>query len=128
MKNPDGGITIDTQTGVEHGKPGEYAVSLEGPQVVLDAGTLSPNDLAKFIATNSALLSSGHGDYFGAWHDPVDHKVYLDVSHIETSREAAAAIARANHQIAYFDFAAMHSVDVEARKARKRPAYESTSQ
>lgn len=58
--------------------------------------------LQAFIAANRDLLSKP-GYYVGAWHDP-DVPIYLDVSVVTDTAEAARELALGHDQIAFFDF------------------------
>ncbi len=113
----DGGVTYQPTTGhkPEPYKPGAYAVSpypergviLDGP----DAVTKEAVD--KFIDDNADLFAA-NDHYFGAWHDAKETgKVFLDVSIIEPTVEAAIARGKQTRQIAYFSFEDMKSHDID---------------
>jgi hypothetical protein len=69
---------------------------------VFTKDSLTPNDLASYIAKNADLiLSKDH--FFGGWLDQETGKVYLDVSVAVTTDEEAHRIASEADQIAYWD-------------------------
>jgi HK97 family phage portal protein len=117
LSHPDGGFTVSATTGEEPTGPGHYAVS-PYPEAALPVplDKLTPKDLAGYIKSNMALLSKDE-HYFGGWHDPETHTVYLDVSHVVTSPDAAMKLAKEHDQLAYFDFGTGKSVRVDAAKA-----------
>lgn len=73
---------------------------------------MSPATFVSFIMDNMDLLTQP-GNYIGGWHDPVSHKVFLDVSRVVKSAAEAERLARENDQIAYFDLKGGRSVDVD---------------
>lgn len=110
IAKPDGGFTYHAVTGNQ--PTTGYALSIyKGRESVLDAKTMTPTDLVKFASANRDLLSQ-RDNYFGAWHNPSDGKVYLDVSKVVSSAAKAETLGRANNQLAYFDLAGGKSVEI----------------
>jgi hypothetical protein len=68
--------------------------------------------LGQYLHNNRDLLGQ-KGYHLGAWHDPTDHMIYLDVSHVVKSRGEADQLAKQHGQIAWFDLKAGKSVRVE---------------
>jgi thioredoxin reductase len=114
LMKPDGGFTVNMLDGSEVaiGTP-KYAVSMPGNEAALKADDVkSPLDIYKYIQAHQEALATP-GNFFGGWHDPASHTLYLDVSRVVDTPEAAAQAARENHQIAYFDFKQGQSVTVD---------------
>lgn len=114
LMQPDGGFTVNMLDGseVSIGTP-KYAVSMPGNEAALKAADVkSPLDIYKYIQAHQEELAKP-GNFFGGWHDPASHTLYLDVSRVVDTPEAAAQAARENHQIAYFDFKQGQSVTVD---------------
>lgn len=110
---PDGGFTVQPVSGAQP-KTG-YALSLfKGRERVRDVGTLKLTDLAQFAKDNKDLLSQSD-NYFGAWHNPEDHKIYMDVSKVVTDASEAERLGRDNDQLAYFDLGKGQSVPIAKR-------------
>lgn len=115
ISKPDGGFTYHAVTG--HQPTTGYALSIyKGHEKVLDAKTMTPKDLVKFAMANRDLLSQ-KDNFFGAWHNPADGKVYLDISKVVGNPQQAERLGRANNQLAYFDLAGGKSVDISAGKS-----------
>jgi hypothetical protein len=110
LLHSDGGFTIQPVTGREP-RTG-YAVSIF-PERSLSTTIedMSPMVLAKYMMDNQDLLRQA-GNHFGGWHDPKTHAIFLDVSQVVKTAAEAHDLALKHDQIAYFDFANMHSVDV----------------
>src|ERR1041384_3520935 len=84
IDKPDGGFTYHVLFG-DQPKSG-YAVSVfKGQETVIPRDRLTRTDFARFAVRNWDLLKQ-KGNYFGAWHNPADGKVYLDVSTVVASR------------------------------------------
>jgi hypothetical protein len=110
ISQPDGGFTAHAVTG-EQPKTG-FALSIhKGREVVKPAKDLTLLDLATFARDNHDLLSQ-RDNYFGAWHNPADGQVYLDISRVTQDRAEAERLGREHNQIAYFDLEAGQSVTV----------------
>lgn len=113
LMKPDGGFTINMLSGSEVAiGQDKYAVSMPGAELVLKADDVkSPLDIYQYIQAHQADLQKP-GNYFGGWHDPESHQLYLDVSNVVDTPEQAAKLATDHHQIAYFDFKHGQSVRV----------------
>jgi hypothetical protein len=122
LAHPDGGFTVSAVTGEEPSGPGNYAVS-PYPEAALavPVDKLTPKDLAVYVKNNLTLLTKDQ-HYFGGWHDPATHTVYLDVSQVVKSPEEAAKLAKDHQQLAYFDFGTGHSVNINPSKALEMKA------
>jgi hypothetical protein len=103
---PDGGFTVDPRTGAD--VTGGYAVSLH-PEAGRVLAKVTPGALLEFVMTRSDLLTVP-GNVFGAWRDPADGRVYLDVSTLVDDLDQALELARQHDQLAVYDFAAGRSV------------------
>lgn len=120
IAKPDGGFTYHAVTG--HQPTTGYALSIfKGRERVLDVKTLTPSDLVKFARDNHDILSQ-KGNYFGAWHNPADGKVYLDISKVVSTPQQAEALGRAHNQLAYFDLAGGHSVEITGGQKHRESA------
>ncbi len=110
IKEPDGGFTYDPITGVEP-KTG-FAVSIyKGREGVFAAKDATVDKLAEYVNANRDILE-GDGNHFGAWHNPEDGQVYLDVSIVVATAAEAEALGREHGQIAYFDLESGNSVTI----------------
>lgn len=111
---PDGGFTVDPVTGRD--VTGGYAVSVHPDcERVIDTAPGS-GELAKYVIDHAPILSQ-RGRRFGGWHDPDTGLVHLDVSVVVESLNEALELARANDQLAVFDFAALESLPVPVASA-----------
>lgn len=127
IKKADGGFTYNAVTG-EQPKTG-YALSLhKDREQVLDAKQVSLVTLAQYAQDNRSLLGQPN-NFLGAWHNPVDDKIYIDVSTVVKSATEAERLAREAHQLAYFDLEHGKSIEVPHVKAaaqfgwsQKRPS------
>lgn len=115
IKKADGGFTYNAVTG-EQPHSG-YALSLhKDRELVLDAKQVSLVTLARYAQDNRSLLGEPN-NFLGAWHNPVDDKIYIDVSTVVKSAAEAERLARDAHQLAYFDLEKGQSVEVPEIKA-----------
>jgi len=111
IKQPDGGFTVHAVTGDQPTKG--YALSIyKGRETILPVAGLKLAHLARFAKDNHDLLKQPD-HYFGAWHNPDDGKVYLDVSKVVKTELEAERQAREHKQIAYFDLEHGRSVNVQ---------------
>ncbi len=101
VHTPDGGFTVHPTTG-EQPTTGFVVSIYKGRENVIPVDKLTPADLVRHVRANIDLLSQD-GNFVGAWHNPEDHKVYLDVSRVESDRAVAQQLAETHNQIAYFD-------------------------
>lgn len=110
----DGGFTYQPATG-EQPKTG-FALSLhKDRERIVSLKDISLMTLVQYAKDNIDLLSNPN-NYFGAWHNPTDNKVYFDVSTVVNSSQEAERLGREAHQLAYFDLEQGKSVDItEAR-------------
>jgi hypothetical protein len=117
IRQPDGGFTV-------HGASGEvplkgFAVSIfKRRETKIPVEQVRLKDIVAFARDNADLLKA-EDNYFGAWHNPKDGQVYLDVSKVVPDRKTARKLARKHHQEAFFNFATGKSVETRkpARKA-----------
>lgn len=127
----DGGFTYQPATG-EQPKTG-FALSLhKDRERIVPLKDISLMTLVQYAKDNIDLLSNPN-NYFGAWHNPADNKVYFDVSTVVNSSQEAERLGREAHQLAYFDLEQGKSVDItEARnqaahlssyRAKSRPTF-----
>ncbi len=100
-ENPDG-FTVDAQTlkPIEDG----YAVSLEATQ-----NSFGAEGLAKVI---DYVTSHSEVNAYGGWLNTDNNQYYYDATVICTTKEEADSLAKANHQIAYFDLKNMQEIRV----------------
>lgn len=115
IRQPDAGFTVHAVTGKQPVKG--YALSMfKGRETVKPVKDLTLLDLARFAKQNKDLLSQ-KDNYFGAWHNPANHAVYLDVSKIVSTPAEAERLGREHSQLAYFDLGHGRSVDIEKEAA-----------
>lgn len=111
IASADGGFTYSPATGDQ--PTAGFALSVHpGHEKVLDIADVNLVSLAQYAKDNWTLLKQS-GNYMGAWHNPDDHRVYLDVSTVVKTAHEAEALARQAHQLAYFDLVQGKSVTVE---------------
>lgn len=109
---PGGGFTYRISDGTE--ASGGYAVSIYPEfEERLEFEGVTAFALSGYIYDHLDLLSRPN-HYLGAWHNPEDGLVYLDVTVVVATPEAAADLCRQFNQQAYYDFAAGQSVYVNA--------------
>jgi SPP1 gp7 family putative phage head morphogenesis protein len=107
---PDSGFTYSMVTG--HEPTTGYVLSIhKDREQPLDLDKLTLENLVDYTQRNSDLLTQPQ-NYLGAWHDPVSHRVFLDVSSVTTDAHEAARLAQEHDQLAYFDLSTMTSVPV----------------
>lgn len=110
-----GGFTYNTVTG-DQPKTG-YALSLHPEaEYVTPVEKLTVVELAQYVKNHQDLLKEPN-NYLGAWHNPSNGKVYLDVSTIVQSADEARRIAQEHHQLAYYDLEHGVAVDTTEQKA-----------
>ena len=113
LSEPDGGFTVDVFSGSDKGAPGQFAVSIaENRARAMPVEQLEPEHISTFVRDNLAMFRQSE-NYFGGWHDPKTHQVFLDISHVVNSRAEAVELRTRYHQDAYFDFGAGRSVKPE---------------
>lgn len=119
---PDGGFSYSPLTRTSPTKG--YMVSIhKGRELVIDAKDLNGVKLAEYVKKNAdLLLTEGSSDYLGAWHNPKDGKVYLDVSRHTFSRAKASLLGKQHDQEAYFDLGNGKSVDLKPEKEHVKAA------
>lgn len=129
LKEPDSGFTMNPRTGnpppgTGDGKgDGPYAVAIGRPSADIIEPTpgmfqRSGNGLsqvgqrlATFVRENARQLSQPNM-WLGAWHNPDDGKIYLDVTEVfpKGSLESATAAGSARDQIAITDLSTFKSI------------------
>jgi hypothetical protein len=110
VAQPDGGFTYSplSQTKPITG----YALSVyKGREQALPLSEVTPQALARYTKANWDLLSQ-ENNYLGAWHNPENHQVYLDISTVVKSPEEAERLGRQHQQLAYFDLQKGQSVSL----------------
>jgi hypothetical protein len=110
-----GGFTynIATDTSPTSG----YAVSpYKDRETVIPLANINAKRLVNYIMTNRDLLEKEDHN-LGGWVD--EGKVYLDISVVAKTPEAAEAICRERNQLAYFDLANLTTVHVGQEHERK---------
>jgi len=114
ISKPDAGFTYHA---VSHRQPKTgYALSIyKSREQLHTAKSITPADLARYVRKNSDLLAKGD-HYLGAWHNPKDDKVYLDVSRVVRTAQEAERLGRDHNQEAYFDLHRGKSVEISKRK------------
>lgn len=119
IAQPDGGFTWSPVTG---SPDGGYALSIyKGREATFDVKSVTPKDLASYAKSNWDLISKP-GNYLGAWHNPDDGKLYLDVSTVVGTEAEARALAKEHSQLAYFDLKGGKSVAMDSGKRLRRVA------
>jgi hypothetical protein len=103
----DGGFTVSLPDG--HRPTDGYVLSIYPDREVKFHGTPRAADLVAYANDHADILRQ-RGAYFGGWHDPATHAVYLDVCVWVPDRATAERLARAAGQLAYFDVTAARSV------------------
>lgn len=117
IKQPDGGFTVHAATGKV--PTTGYAVSIyKGREKVVPAQSLTLKDLVTFSAQNADLLGEAN-NFFGAWHNPADGQVYMDVSKVVDSPAEAEKLGQDFDQIAYFDLAHGKSIETPPKLSAK---------
>lgn len=115
IKQRDGGFTVHATSGKV--PTTGYALSVyKGRETVIPATKLTLKDLVSFAVKNGDLLAKDD-NYFGAWNNPADGKVYMDVSKVVATAAEADRLGRENNQIAYFDLGKGQSVEVMKQAA-----------
>jgi hypothetical protein len=107
----NGGVTFAPDGSVAELSAG-FAVGGRVPSVVIEKG-ITGSGLR--TAITMALVSVGRKTwttfgYTGVWRD--DDKVYVDAVDVETTLEAALALARKRGEKAIFDFASKKAINV----------------
>ena len=117
IRKPDGGFTYKPTT--KSSPTTGFMVSIyKSREKILDVGEVTGVVLAAYVRKNRDLLQKSN-NYLGAWHNPENGKVYLDVSRRTESRDEAARFGKAHDQEAYFDIVAGRSVDLKKNKKKK---------
>jgi hypothetical protein len=115
IAKPDGGFTYSVTTNSSP-KSG-YALSIhKGREQVIPMKELTPLALTQYAIHNHDLLSQAN-NYLGAWHNPEDNKVYLDISTVVHSTEEATRLGRLHNQLAYFDLGKGEAIRLDTGKA-----------
>lgn len=83
---------------------------------VIPVGRLSPDSLEQYLLDNADIWNQP-GHYFGAWFNPEDDKVYLDVSVVVDTPAAAESLAVQHKQEAYYDISTGSVVYTRSRGA-----------
>lgn len=80
-----------------------FAVSIHKDHEVRIPGMASTRAMLEYASTKRRLLESI--GFLGAWYNTDDEHTYLDVTMIVPDEQSAIELAKANKQLAYFDFA-----------------------
>lgn len=111
LVEPDGGFTLDL---LHNREPSEgFAVSIYPEHAaIFTRQQFNYVSLMQYITLHQDTLILT-GRHLGAWHNPENHQIYLDISVVVASREEAVDLCISHDQIAYYDIAAKQSVTVE---------------
>lgn len=112
VRKPDGGATINVNTGEKPLVGFCYSPYPERSKVFENANDMTAKDFAQYYRDNEDLLSQ-EGNYTGVWNDPETGKVYLDVSVVSESAHKAREECFKKDQIAFFDLQDFTSVTVD---------------
>ncbi len=114
VAKPDGGFTYSP---VSDDSPAEgFALSVhKDRERVAPAAKVTAKAIWEYVDENWDLLKED-GNFIGAWHNPSDDQVYLDVSTVVGSRQDAERLGREHGQLAYFDLKAGQSVPIDAKE------------
>lgn len=109
-KARDGGFTYNV---VDKDSPTEgYAVStFKGLERKIPVDTLTADAIQKYVRDNKEALEQPNA-HLGAWFNPDDGNVYLDVSTIVATPQEADQLARTHEQLAYYGLREGQSFDV----------------
>ncbi len=110
VSKPDGGFTYHPTSGTSP-KEGFALSTIKGRERVLDVKDITPDALTDYVVENWDVLK-GDSAHFGAWHNPADGKVYLDVSMVAKTEDEAWEQGQAADQLAYFDLKQGKSVEL----------------
>lgn len=109
-KAPDGGFSIKDHVG--DGPSSGYMVSLsKADEKTYPSTIFTPEDIQEYMNQHASEINAP-GNYFGAWHDPEDGNIYLDVSTNYQDYDQAVEAAKAANQLAIFDLSTFNSVFV----------------
>lgn len=101
--NPDGSDAVTQR----------YCVSIGGTEQVLAPGEVTPETIAAHFDAQAQTIADGHGaNFYGGWKSPVNGSVYLDASTSFADRATAEAFGRTSGQLAIFDTAVGHSLEI----------------
>jgi hypothetical protein len=110
---PDGGFTWNPNTG-QTASFG-FAVAVGSREKVVDS-PLTMDVVRQYIKDNSdAVDLTKKGNYVGAWNNPENGKIYLDVSTVTTNAERARRLC-GDTEISFFDLQTFKSVTVNPGK------------
>ena len=111
IQQPDGGFTMHPVTG-EQPTTG-FALSIhKGHERVIPLKDLTPAALVQYVKDNMQLAAQ-EGNYVGAWHNPADGNVYLDISRVVQNRAEAEQLGRDHNQLAIFDLKQGQSISLQ---------------
>jgi hypothetical protein len=117
VMGPEGGFTIKDHIG--DGPKSGYMVSLnKSTERAYPENDFTADDIAQYQQSHASELSDPDC-YFGAWHDPETHKVYLDVSKCFQDYNDAMKAAKAADQLAIFDLGSFDTI-YTSRKVRRQ--------
>lgn len=114
IKEPDGGFSIHDHIG--DGPTTGYMVSLnKNTERAYPVKTITHSQITGYMKDHAKELKDPD-NFFGAWHNPEDDNVYLDISTNYKDRTQAMKAAKAADQIAIFDLSNFSSLATEARR------------
>jgi len=118
INEPDGGFSIHDHIG--DGPTTGYMVSMnKNTERDFAAKDLTADHIRQYQEDHADELSQA-GYYFGAWHNPEDGRVYLDVSKNFKDKDEAMKAAKGADQIAIFDLSTFNSVVTAGVNPRKQ--------
>jgi len=118
INEPDGGFSIHDHIG--DGPTTGYMVSLnKSTERDFPVSELSADHIRQYQEDHADELSQP-GTYFGAWHNPSDGRVYLDVSTNFKDKDEAMKAAKKADQIAIFDLSTFDSLVTAGVGPRKQ--------
>lgn len=124
IRQPGGGFTYHAGTGQTPKTGFAVAVYRGRESAVHDAKTVTVENLTDYAIKNWDVLSQAD-NYFGGWHNPVDGKIYLDISRVVASKAEALKLGLQHDQYDVFDLSKGESIPVigpGSRHDRERAA------
>lgn len=110
LQQPDGGFSLNPFNGSTPTK--RYMVSLPGYEHTIAPESNLSGQLHQHAQSLQDVLKSDPDAFQGAWNDPEDGTIYLDLSRQHDDLEKALDEARRNKQIAIFDLHTGKSIPV----------------
>ncbi len=105
----DGGFTIDLVTGADVVEG--YAVSVDPYWERIYDRPVTADDLVRYLADKDRAAALP-GRVLGGWNDPDTGRIFLDVSVVVSTLDAALELGRASRQDAVFDLSGGKSIPI----------------